>query len=88
MKRLAVLAIMVLLIPTVCLAESIFPTLTEPEKETVLFAPSYGAMACVEPDSITENPAGGFVVRYSNVSADDYNKFGVYLGVFMNQIMK
>ena len=67
-------------------AESIFPPLTpvatpqpayEPE---VLIAPSYGAMANTAPDSVAENTQGGTIVTYGSVTADDFNRFGSYLG--------
>ena len=69
-------------------SESIFPILTptatpEPTYETeptVLIAPSYGAMANVAPDSVAENTQGGTIVTYNNVGADEFNRFGAYLG--------
>ncbi len=68
-------------------AESIFPRLTPaptaapvPAAESVPLAPSYGMMANVAADEVTQNAQGGTVVTYRGVSADGFNAFGEYLG--------
>ena len=86
--RLMALLLMLSLMVGGASAESIFPMLTPaPTAEAApapapaaASAPSYGMMANVAADEVTQNAQGGTVVTYRNVSADGFNSFGAYLG--------
>ena len=81
-KLLSITAILlILLCAGFACAESIFGDLAEEETPPPsLTAPSYGAMANVEPDRTEPSADGGTIVTYLNVSASGVNEFGVYLG--------
>ena len=86
--RLIMLLLMLSLFIGGASAESIFPMLTPAPTAAPTPAPapapasvpSYGMMANVAADEVTQNAQGGTVVTYRNVSADGFNSFGVYLG--------
>ncbi len=84
--RLMALLLMLSLMVSSVYAESIFPMLTpaptaEPTPAPAAAStPSYGMMANVAADEVTQNAQGGTVVTYRNVSADNFNSFGAYLG--------
>ena len=81
-KKLFVSLVLVLaLAVTGCMAESIFkPMAEEKNEENSLTAPSYGAMANVDPDQVEASAEGGTIVTYNSVDASGYNSFGTYLG--------
>ena len=83
MKKMSIISLILALVlfVTGCLAESAFELLPEDNTETVrLQAPSYGAMANVEPERVEQSADGGTIVTYSGVDAAGFNRFGVYLG--------
>ncbi|MBR6706842.1 MAG: hypothetical protein IKI84_09210 [Clostridia bacterium] len=89
MKTLRMIAAIILLflVFSGASADSIFPVLTPiptaaptAAPAAPVLAPSYGMMANVEADEVTENTQGGTVVTYRNVSTDGFNTFGEYLG--------
>lgn len=87
-SRLMAFVLMLSLFISGASAESILPILTPAPTaaptptpaSTPASAPSYGMMANVAADEVTQNAQGGTVVTYRNVSADGFNSFGVYLG--------
>ena len=87
-SHLTALLIMLALLISSAAAESIFPVMTPAPTAAPTpaaapapaSAPSYGMMANVAADEVTQNAQGGTVVIYRNVSADGFNSFGVYLG--------
>ena len=83
MKKMSIISLILALVLSVtgCLAESVFELLPEENTETVrLQAPSYGAMANIEPERVEQSADGGTIVTYSGVDASGFNRFGVYLG--------
>ena len=93
MRKALTVTLILALVPVVtgASADSIFPEMTpapavaEPasaaEVEAVSHtAPSYGMMADVASDEVSENAQGGAVVTYRKVTADDFNRFGAFLG--------
>jgi len=60
-------------------AQSLFDDIPGVETET-LVAPSYGAMSGAEPSETASNTSGGTILTYSDVTPQDVNDFGVYLG--------
>lgn len=85
-SRLMAFVLMLSLFISGASAESILPILTPAPTAAPTPAPapapapSYGMMANVAADEVTQNAQGGTVVTYRNVSADGFNSFGVYLG--------
>ena len=61
-------------------AESIFDLLEEESASPSLLAPSYGALANVDPDAVEKSADGGRIVTYRDVGASGVNDFGTYLG--------
>lgn len=90
MKHMLTLVVTLLLAVTLSFAsaESIFPTLSspptaEPTSDPAINAgpaPSYGMMANVAADEVSQNAQGGTMLTYLNVTADGFNSFGQYLG--------
>ncbi len=80
MKRLLTcLFVLALAIPTAY--ADLFPDLssTPAPQAAAPLAPSYGAMANVDPDEVIPYAAGGQVVLYRGVDLDGYAAFGEYL---------
>ncbi len=87
-KTIRILSLVLVLALLLCTgqasAASIFPEL--PDKggaETAAQedrAPSYGVMAGVKADEISENADGDTILRYDGVGETDYHRFGTYLG--------
>ena len=83
MKKICFISLVLALVLSVTggLADSIFRQLPEEAgSDTILTAPSYSAMANVDPDRTEANAGGGTIVTYSHVEAAGYNSFGAYLG--------
>lgn len=83
MKKIQFVTLILALMMAVsgCLADSIFDELQEEDAPAErVVAPSYGALAGVDPDQVEAAAAGGKIVIYNDVGVSGFNRFGTYLG--------